>query len=137
LSAPLLRKNGVSMMMMMMMMMMINILFLLLLLCFYSPLSVLGHFFSFLILYTFGRTPWTGDQHVSRPLPTHRKHKRRINARNTDIHAFSGIRTHDPSVRVRETVHALGRAVTAIIVIIYVYVYVCIWHMYLLLYILV
>jgi hypothetical protein len=26
----------------------------------YSPLH-LGHFFSFLILYTVGRTPWTGD----------------------------------------------------------------------------
>jgi hypothetical protein len=29
-------------------------------------------FFSFLILYTVGRTPWTGDQPVSRPLPMHR-----------------------------------------------------------------
>jgi hypothetical protein len=27
---------------------------------------------SFLILYTVGRTPWTGDQPVARPLPTHR-----------------------------------------------------------------
>jgi hypothetical protein len=32
----------------------------------------LGRFSSFLILYTVGRTPWTGDQHVTRPLPTHR-----------------------------------------------------------------
>jgi hypothetical protein len=29
-------------------------------------------FFSFLILYTIGRTPWTGDQSITRPLPTHR-----------------------------------------------------------------
>jgi hypothetical protein len=28
----------------------------------YSPLLGLGHFFSFLILHTVGRTPWTGDQ---------------------------------------------------------------------------
>jgi hypothetical protein len=28
--------------------------------------------FSFLILYTVGRTPWTGDQPVARQLPTHR-----------------------------------------------------------------
>jgi hypothetical protein len=28
--------------------------------------------FSFLILYTIGITPWTGDQPVARPLPTHR-----------------------------------------------------------------
>jgi hypothetical protein len=32
----------------------------------------LGRFFSFLILYTVGRTPWTGDQPVARPLPTQR-----------------------------------------------------------------
>jgi hypothetical protein len=31
-----------------------------------------GLFFSFLILYTAGRTPRTGDQPVARPLPTHR-----------------------------------------------------------------
>jgi hypothetical protein len=43
--------------------------------------SFVGHFFSFLILYTVGKTPWTGDQPIARPLPTHRttqrKHKRR------------------------------------------------------------
>jgi hypothetical protein len=27
------------------------------------------------------------------------QHKQRINAHNTDIHALSGIRAHDPSVR--------------------------------------
>jgi hypothetical protein len=32
----------------------------------------LGRFFSFLILYRVSRTPWTGDQPVARPLPTHR-----------------------------------------------------------------
>jgi hypothetical protein len=31
----------------------------------------LGCFFSFLILYTVGTTPWTGDQPVARPLSTH------------------------------------------------------------------
>jgi hypothetical protein len=39
---------------------------------FYSLFLDLGRFFSFLILYTIGRTPWTRDQHVARPLPTHR-----------------------------------------------------------------
>jgi hypothetical protein len=52
----------------------------------------LGRSFSFLIQYTVGKTPWTGDHSVARPLPTHRK-------THTDIHALSGIRTHDPSVR--------------------------------------
>jgi hypothetical protein len=33
--------------------------------------------FQFLYLYTFGRTPWTGDQHVARPLPTHRINPRK------------------------------------------------------------
>jgi hypothetical protein len=37
-----------------------------------SFLLDLGCFFSFLIFYTVGRTPWTGDQPVARPLPTHR-----------------------------------------------------------------
>jgi hypothetical protein len=31
-----------------------------------------------------------------------KRHKQRINAHNTDIYALSGIRTHDPSVRVSE-----------------------------------
>jgi hypothetical protein len=43
--------------------------------------------------YTDGRTPWTNDQPITRPLPTHR-----INA-HTDIHVLSGIRTHDPSIQ--------------------------------------
>jgi hypothetical protein len=37
--------------------------------------------FSFLILCTIGRTPWTGDQPVARPLPIHRTtqtHNKRI-----------------------------------------------------------
>jgi hypothetical protein len=38
----------------------------------YCPLLGLGRFFRFLILYTVGRTPWTVDQPVARPLPTHR-----------------------------------------------------------------
>jgi hypothetical protein len=37
----------------------------------YSPLDP-GRFISFLILYTAGRTPWTRDQPVARPLLTQR-----------------------------------------------------------------
>jgi hypothetical protein len=43
-----------------------------LLLWLYSPLLGLGRFFSFLIFYTVGRTPWTGGQSFASPLPTHR-----------------------------------------------------------------
>jgi hypothetical protein len=32
----------------------------------------LGPFFSFLVLYAVSKTPWMGDQRVTRPLPTHR-----------------------------------------------------------------
>jgi hypothetical protein len=45
-----------------------------------------------------GLTPWTIYKSVARPLPTH---KRRIKS-NTNIHASSGIRTHDYSVRASE-----------------------------------
>jgi hypothetical protein len=38
----------------------------------YSPSLGLGRFFSFLIVSTVGRTPWTWDQRVARPLPAHR-----------------------------------------------------------------
>jgi hypothetical protein len=52
---------------------------------FYSPLLDLGHFLSFLILYTVGRTPWTGDQPFARPLPTHRTTQTRNKRKQTSI----------------------------------------------------
>jgi hypothetical protein len=51
---------------------------------------------------TVGRTYWTGDQAVARPLPTqgstaqHRK-------RRTNVHTLSDIRTHDPSIQATKT----------------------------------
>jgi hypothetical protein len=42
---------------------------------------------------TFGRTPWTGDQPIPRPLPIQTQ---------TNIHALSVIRTLDPSFRAGE-----------------------------------
>jgi hypothetical protein len=56
--------------------------------------------FHFLILYTIGKTPWTGDQPVTRPLLKYRT-TQRMNA-YTDIHASCDIRTHDTSVRASE-----------------------------------
>jgi hypothetical protein len=55
---------------------------------FYSPLLGPSRFFSFIILYTVGMTPWARDQPGARPQPTH-----------TDILASSGIRPHDHSDR--------------------------------------
>jgi hypothetical protein len=62
--------------------------------------------FSFLILYTVSRTPWTGDQSVARPLPTHRTTQ--TEKTHTGIHAVSGIRTYDPSVRASEDSSCFG-----------------------------
>jgi hypothetical protein len=59
---------------------------------FVGPWSLL-HFRN--LFYTDGRTPWTSDQPVARPLPTH-------STTYTNIHALSGIRTHDPRVRASE-----------------------------------
>jgi hypothetical protein len=39
----------------------------------------LGLFFSFLILYAAGRTPWTGDQLVARPCNTIRENNKSSN----------------------------------------------------------
>jgi hypothetical protein len=40
--------------------------------CASTALLDLGRFFQFLNLHAAGRTPWTGDQTVARPLPTRR-----------------------------------------------------------------
>jgi hypothetical protein len=40
------------------------------------------------------------DQPVANPLPTQTQN-------NTDIHALSGIRTHDPSVRANEDIYCI------------------------------
>jgi hypothetical protein len=61
-------------------------------------------FYQYLKTYTVGRTPYTGDQPVARPLPTHR-----INA---DSHTSSGIQTHNPRVRECEDVPCLSPAPT-------------------------
>jgi hypothetical protein len=54
---------------------------------------------------TEGRTPWTGDQLVEKPLPKHRQYKHRKTRAHThtpNIHALSGIRTLDPGFRASE-----------------------------------
>jgi hypothetical protein len=63
----------------------------------------LGRFFSFLILYAVGRTPLTGDQPVSRPLPTHR----------TTQTQNKRTQTHMPQVGYELTIPAFERAKTA------------------------
>jgi hypothetical protein len=62
-----------------------------------QPPWALASAFSFMIIL------WTSDQLVARPLPKHRTtqtQNKRIHTPN--VHALSGIRTHDPSVRASE-----------------------------------
>jgi hypothetical protein len=51
---------------------------------------------------TVGRTPWTGDQLVARPLPKHRTTQTQKKNTHIDIRALSGIGTHTHSTRASE-----------------------------------
>jgi hypothetical protein len=73
----------------------------------------LGHFFIFLILYTFGKTPWTGDQPVARPLLTHRTTQTQNKRTQTSMPRMRFEPT-TPVFERRKTVHALDRAATVI-----------------------
>jgi hypothetical protein len=78
----------------------------------YSPCGP-WQLFQFLNLYTVGRTPWTGDQPVSRPLPTHRATQTQDESTQTSMPRVG----FEPmiSVFVRgKTVHALDRVATVI-----------------------
>jgi hypothetical protein len=60
--------------------------------------------FQFPDLFTIGRTPWTSDQPTARPLPKHRTAQTQNKHIYTpNIPALSGIWTHEPSVRARES----------------------------------
>jgi hypothetical protein len=77
----------------------------------YIPLLDLGRFFSFQILYTVGRTSWTGDQPVARPLPTHRTTQSQSKRTQTSM-SWVGL---EPTILVFERakrVHALDGSET-------------------------
>jgi hypothetical protein len=73
----------------------------------YSSLSDLGRFFSFLIPYTVGRTPWTGDQPVARLLPTHRTTQKRNKRTQTSI-PWVGFEHTIPAFERAKRVYALS-----------------------------
>jgi hypothetical protein len=78
----------------------------------YSP-SDPARFFSFLILYTVRRTPWTGDQPFVRPLPT----ERTTQTQNKSTHTCMPRVAFEPTTAAfgrAKTVHALDRATTVI-----------------------
>jgi hypothetical protein len=73
----------------------------------------LGHFFSFLILHTIGRTLWTGDQPVAMPLPTHRTTQTQ-NKRTQTSMPWVGFEPTIPAFERAKTFHALDRAANVI-----------------------
>jgi hypothetical protein len=88
----------------------------------FFPLApTVGHGADFsvpLVPFTHGRTPWTGDQLVARPLPKHRATQTQnkcIHTHTPNIHALCGIRTHDPGFQANEdSTHALDLSATVI-----------------------
>jgi hypothetical protein len=78
-----------------------------------DPLLDLGRFFSLLILYSVGRTPWTGDRPVARPLPTHRRTQRENKRTHTTMPRV-GFEPTIPLFERAKTVHALDRSGTVI-----------------------
>jgi hypothetical protein len=69
--------------------------------------------FSFLILYTVGRTPWMGDQPVARPLPTRRTTQTQNKRTQTSMPRV-GFESKFQAFERAKTVHALERAATVI-----------------------
>jgi hypothetical protein len=69
--------------------------------------------FSFLILYTVSRTPWTEDQLVARPLPTHRTTQTQNKRRQISTPRV-GFEPMVPVFEREKTVHALDRESTMI-----------------------
>jgi hypothetical protein len=76
-----------------------------------TVLVKLGGFLSFLILYTDGRTPWTGDQPIARPLPTHRTTQTQNKRTQTSMPRV-GFEPTIPVFEQEKTVHDLGRPYT-------------------------
>jgi hypothetical protein len=78
----------------------------------YSPLD-LGRFFSFLIVNIVSRTPWTGDQPVTRPLPTHRTTQTQNKRKQTSMPRV-GFEPMIPVFERTKTINALDRAAAVI-----------------------
>jgi hypothetical protein len=81
--------------------------------CIYGSVALRGPWplFQFLNLHTVGRTPWTGDQHVVRPLPTHRTTQTQNKRTQTSVPSV-GFEPTIPVFERAKTVHALDHATT-------------------------
>jgi hypothetical protein len=78
-----------------------------------TAVSDFGRSFSFLILYTVYRSPWTGDQSVARPLPTHRTTQTQNKRTQTSMPRV-GFELTTAVFERAKTVHASDRAATVI-----------------------
>jgi hypothetical protein len=78
----------------------------------YSPCGP-WQLFQFLNPYTVGRTPWTEDQPVARPLPTHRTTQTQNKHRETSM-PRAGFEPTIPVFERAKMVHALDRDATVI-----------------------
>jgi hypothetical protein len=78
-------------------------------------LSPCGHWLFFQVsnLYTVGRTPWTEDQLVARPLPAHRTTQRQNKRTHTSMPRV-GFRAMIPVFELAKTLHGLDRAATVL-----------------------
>jgi hypothetical protein len=76
----------------------------------YKLLLDLGHFFSFLIFYTVGRTPWMGDQPVARPLPAHTHRTQAQNKCTQTTMPPVGFESMTPAFERAKAVHILDLA---------------------------
>jgi hypothetical protein len=78
-----------------------------------QPFSGRSPLFSLLVLYTVGRTPWTGDQPVARSLPTHRAIQRQNKRTQTSMPRV-GFEPTVPASERAKSVLALDRAASMI-----------------------
>jgi hypothetical protein len=68
---------------------------------------------TFSVLYTVNRTPWTGDQPITRPLPKHRTTQTRNKHTQTSMPRVEFEAT-TPVFEQVKTIHALDHAATVI-----------------------
>jgi hypothetical protein len=92
-----------------------------------TALWTLVVFFSFLILYTVCRTPWTGDQPVKRPLPTHRTTQTQNKRTQTSMPRV-GFEPTIPVFKRAKKVHAVDRVATVISCCSYLFIHSFIHH---------
>jgi hypothetical protein len=79
----------------------------------YSPLLGPDRVFSFVIIYTVSWTPWTGDQSVASPLPTHTTAQTQIKCTLVSMSRV-GFELTIPVFERADTVHASERVLTVI-----------------------